>query len=234
MDEKEGSSTYRRIPHSASACWLDGLLVRIQRPRDSKLATARGLAEATALRFARRVRWSLGPFRRASRPVRIDELAARAPGLRIAAGLERNAISGKARPGACWRLDVRCGWRDGPAPAGSSAVMRSTASEASCREFGLLCARDGCPVHGGGVRRQHRRPEYRWGRRSESRTPANFGLSRVVLVGDRGTAHRGETSVKKSSLRGWTGSAVAGHPAHPRAPVEPSSSGAVQLSLFDE
>ena len=52
--------------------------------------------------------------------------------------------------------------------------------------FGLrFCSRDGCPVRGRGLRRQHRRSDDTLGPQLD-KVRQRFGLNRVVMVGDRG------------------------------------------------
>ncbi len=187
----------------------------------SKLATARGLAEATA-RDSLAATLGLGPLDEDDLHAAMDWLLARQA--RIERGLARRHL----KEGALVLYDLTSAYLEGRhCPLARLGHSRGGKRGKLQIELGLLRARDGCPVA----------VEVFEGNVADPKTAGSqinklkdrFGLSRVVLVGDRGmlTDARIREEVAPSGLD-WIsalrGSAI-------RQLVE---SGAVQLSLFDE
>ena len=113
------------------------------------------------------------------RPVRIDGLAARAPGPHRA-GL--GEAPSRGRHVGALRLDVGVdGGTDLPAGQARSFARKRGKLQI---EFGLLCARDGCPVSVEVFAGNTADPSTVGAQVAKLRQ--RFGLSRVVLVGDRG------------------------------------------------
>ena len=187
----------------------------------SKLATARGLAEATA-RDSLAETLGLGPLDEDDLYASMDWLFERKD--RIERGLAKRHLA----EGTLVLYYLTSVWMEGrTCPLAKRGHSRDGKRGKLQIEFGLLYARDGCPVS----------VEVFAGNTADPMTVGaqleklrqRFGLSRVVLVGDRGmlTEARIREEVEPSGLD-WV-SALRG-PAI-RALVE---SGAVQLSLFDE
>ena len=184
----------------------------------SKLATARGLAEAT-VRNTLAEELSLGPLDEDDLYASMDWLLERQD--RIERGLAKRHLA----EGTLVLYDLTSVWMEGRCcPLAKRGHSRDGKLQI---EFGLLCARDGCPVSVEVFAGNIADPSTVGAQVAKLRQ--RFGLSRVVLVGDRGmlTEARIREDVEPAGLD-WVG-ALRG-PAI-RALVE---SGAVQLSLFDE
>ncbi|MDE0342728.1 MAG: transposase, partial [Deltaproteobacteria bacterium] len=195
------------------------IAARILEPA-SKLATARGLAEATAVS-------TLGEILEAG--LGEDDLYDAMDWLlerreRIERGLARRHLE----EGSLVLYDMTSVWMEGTkCPLARRGHSRDGKKGTLQITFGLLCDKDGCPVS----------VEVFPGNAADPNTVGSqvgavrqrFSLSRVVLVGDRGmlTAARIREEVKPSGLD-WI-SALRG-PAI-RALVE---AGDVEMSLFDE
>jgi len=187
----------------------------------SKLATARGLTEATA-RDSLAETLGLGPLDEDDLYGAMDWLLERQ------ARIERALAKRHLAEGALVLYDLTSVWMEGrTCPLAKRGHSRDGKRGKRQIEFGLLCAHDGCPVS----------VEVFAGDTADPRTVGTqvaklrqrFALSRVVLVGDRGmlTEARLREEVQPAGFD-WV-SALRG-PAI-RALVE---SGAVQWSLFDE
>ena len=195
------------------------IAARILEPA-SKLATARGLAEATAVS-------TLGEILEAG--LGEDDLYGAMDWLlerqeRIEQGLAKRHLA----EGSLVLYDMTSVWMEGTkCPLARRGHSRDGKKGTLQITFGLLCDKDGCPVS----------VEVFPGNAADPNTVGSqvaavrqrFSLSRVVLVGDRGmlTAARIREEVKPSGLD-WI-SALRG-PAI-RALVE---AGDVEMSLFDE
>ena len=195
------------------------ITARILEPA-SKLATARGLAEATAVS-------TLGEVLEAE--LDEDALYAAMDWLlerqeRIEQGLAKRHLEA----GCLVLYDLTSVWMEGRScPLAKRGHSRDGKKGKLQIEFGLLCDRDGCPVA----------VEVFPGNTADPATVGSqvaavqerFGLERIVLVGDRGmlTEARIREEVKPAGLD-WI-SALRG-PAI-RALVE---AGEVEMSLFDE
>ena len=195
------------------------IAARILEPA-SKLATARGLAEATALS-------TLGEVLDAA--LDEDDLYGAMDWLlerqeRIERGLAKRHLG----EGCLVLYDLTSVWMEGTrCPLARRGHSRDGRQGKLQIEFGLLCDRDGCPVS----------VEVFPGNTADPATVASqiaalrerFSLSKVVLVGDRGmlTEARIREEVKPAGLD-WV-SALRG-PAI-RSLVE---AGEVEMSLFDE
>ena len=187
----------------------------------SKLATARGLAEATA-------RDSLADTLGLD-AVDEDDLYAAMDWLGERQGrIERTLAGRHLEEGALVLYDLTCVYLEGrKCPLARRGHSREGKRGKLQIEFGLLCDAQGCPVA----------VEVFAGNTADPMTVGSqieklrgrFGLSKVVLVGDRGmlTEARIREELEPAGLE-WIG-ALRG-PAIRRL-VE---SGAVQLSLFDE
>ena len=187
----------------------------------SKLATARGLAEATA-RNTLAEELSLGPLDEDDLYASMDWLLERQD--RIERGLAKRHLE----EGTLVLYDLTSVWMEGrTCPLAKRGHSRDGKRGKLQIEFGLLCARDECPVSVEVFAGNTADPSTVGAQVGKLRQ--RFGLSRVVLVGDRGmlTEARIREEVEPAGLD-WV-SALRG-PAI-RALVE---SGAVQLSLFDE
>ena len=187
----------------------------------SKLATARGLAEATA-RDSLAETLGLGPLDEDDLYASMDWLLERQD--RIERGLAKRHLG----EGTLVLYDLTSVWMEGrTCPLAKPGHSRDGKRGKLQIEFGLLCARDGCPVSVEVFAGNTADPSTVGAQVGKLRQ--RFGLSRVVLVGDRGmlTEARIREEVEPAGLD-WI-SALRG-PAI-RALVE---SGAVQLSLFDE
>ena len=187
----------------------------------SKLATARGLAEATA-RDSLAETLGLGPLDEDDLYASMDWLLERQD--RIERGLAKRHLG----EGTLVLYDLTSVWMEGrTCPLAKRGHSRDGKRGKLQIEFGLLCARDGCPVSVEVFAGNTADPSTVGAQVGKLRQ--RFGLSRVVLVGDRGmlTEARIREEVEPAGLD-WI-SALRG-PAI-RALVE---SGAVQLSLFDE
>ena len=187
----------------------------------SKLATARGLAEATA-RDSLAQTLGLGPLDEDDLYASMDWLLERQD--RIERGLAKRHLA----EGTLVLYDLTSVWLEGRhCPLGRRGYSRDGRRGKLQIEFGLLCDAEGRPVA----------VEVFDGNTADPATVGaqvdklrrRFGFSRVVLVGDRGmlTEARIREEVRPAGLD-WI-SALRG-PAV-RSLVE---SGAVQLSLFDE
>ena len=187
----------------------------------SKLATARGLAEETA-RDSLAETLGLGPLDEDDLYASMDWLLERQD--RIERGLAKRHLG----EGTLVLYDLTSVWMEGrTCPLAKRGHSRDGKRGKLQIEFGLLCARDGCPVSVEVFAGNTADPSTVGAQVAKLRQ--RFGLSRVVLVGDRGmlTEARIREEVEPAGLD-WI-SALRG-PAI-RALVE---SGAVQLSLFDE
>ena len=164
----------------------------------SKLATARGLAEATA-RDTLAETLGLGPLDEDDLYAAMDWLLERQD------RIERRLAKRHLEEGTLVLYDLTSVWMEGRnCPLAKRGHSRDGKRGKLQIEFGLLCARNGCPVSvevfagntadpstvGAQVGRLRRR----------------FGLSRVVLVGDRGmlTEARIREEVKPAGLDGCT------------------------------
>ena len=196
------------------------IVARILDP-GSKLATARGLAEATA-------RDSLAETLGLEDCDEDDLYAAMDWLLKRRDAIERRLAKRHLKDGALVLYDLTSVWLEGRrCPLGRRGYSRDGKRGKLQIEFGLLCDAEGRPVA----------VEVFDGNTADPATVGaqidklrhRFGFSRVVLVGDRGmlTEARIREEVRPSGLD-WI-SALRG-PAV-RSLVE---SGAVQLSLFDE
>ncbi len=195
------------------------IVARILEPA-SKLATARGLAEATAVS-------TLGEVLDAE----MDEDALYGAMdwlLERQERIERSLAKRRLEEGCLVLYDLTSAWMEGRAcPLARRGHSRDGKKGKLQIEFGLLCDRDGCPVS----------VEVFPGNTADPGTVASqittlqerFSLAKVVLVGDRGmlTEARIREEVKPAGLD-WI-SALRG-PAI-RALVE---AGDVEMSLFDE
>ena len=196
------------------------IVARVLNP-GSKLATARGLAEATA-RDSLAETLGLGSVDEDDLYAAMDWLLPRQE--RIEKGLARQHLN----DGALVLYDLTSVYLEGRrCPLAKRGHSRDGKKGKLQIEFGLLCNREGCPVA----------VEVFAGDTADPATVGSqieklrdrFGLSGVVLVGDRGmlTEARIRDEVKPAELD-WI-SALRG-PAI-RSLVE---SGAVQMSLFDQ
>ncbi len=187
----------------------------------SKLATARGLEAATAHNTLAEV-LELGPLDEDDLYAAMDWLVERQD--RIERGLAKRHLE----QGTLVLYDLTSVWMEGrTCPLAKRGHSRDGKRGKLQIEFGLLCDRHGCPVS----------VEVFAGNTADPNTVGTqigklrerFGLSKVVLVGDRGmlTEARIRQEIAPAGLD-WI-AALRG-PAI-RALVE---SGAVQLSLFDE
>ena len=187
----------------------------------SKLATARGLAETTARNTLAQT-LGLGPLDEDDLYAAMDWLLERQD------RIERRLAKRHLEEGTLVLYDLTSVWMEGrTCPLAKRGHSRDGKRAKLQIEFGLLCARDGCPVSVEVFAGNIADPTTVGAQVGKLRQ--RFGLSRVVLVGDRGmlTEARIREQVKPAGLD-WV-SALRG-PAI-RALVE---SGAVQLSLFDE
>ena len=196
------------------------IVARILDP-GSKLATARGLAEATA-RDSLAETLALGEIDEDDLYAAMDWLLERQD------AIERRLARRHLKDGALVLYDLTSVYLEGRrCPLGRRGYSRDGKRGKLQIEFGLLCDAEGCPVA----------VEVFHGNTADPATVGaqvdklrhRFGFSKVVLVGDRGmlTEARIREDVKPAGLD-WI-SALRG-PAV-RSLVE---SGAVQLSLFDE
>ncbi len=196
------------------------IVARILDP-GSKLATARGLAEATA-------RDSLAETLGLQDCGEDDLYAAMDWLLERQNAIERRLAKRHLEDGALVLYDLTSVWLEGRhCPLARRGYSRDGKKGKLQIEFGLLCDAGGCPVA----------VEVFDGNTADPATVGaqvdklrrRFGLSKVVLVGDRGmlTEARIREDVRPAGLD-WI-SALRGPAA--RSLVE---SGAVQLSLFDE
>ena len=187
----------------------------------SKLATARGLAEATA-RDTLAETLGLGPLDEDDLYAAMDWLLERQD------RIERRLAKRHLEERTLVLYDLTSVWMEGrTCPLAKRGHSRDGKRGKLQIEFGLLCARNGCPVSVEVFAGNTADPSTVGAQVGKLRQ--RFGLERVVLVGDRGmlTEARIREEVKPAGLD-WV-SALRG-PAI-RALVE---SGAVQLSLFDE
>ncbi len=189
------------------------IVARILEPA-SKLATARGLAEATAVS-------TLGEILDAE----MDEDALYGAWLlERQERIERSLAKRRLEEGCLVLYDLTSVWMEG-CPLAKRGHSRDGKKGKLQIEFGLLCDRDGCPVS----------VEVFPGNTADPGTVASqittlqerFSLAKVVLVGDRGmlTEARIREEVKPAGLD-WI-SALRGI----RALVE---AGDIEMSLFDE
>ena len=196
------------------------IVARILDP-GSKLATARGLAEATA-RDSLAETLGLGAIDEDDLYAAMDWLLQRQH------AIERRLAKRHLADGALVLYDLTSVYLEGRrCPLAKRGYSRDGKRGKLQIEFGLLCDREGCPVA----------VEVFDGNTADPATVGaqidklrrRFGLSRVVLVGDRGmlTEARIREDVRPAGLD-WI-SAL-------RAPAlrELVESGAVQMSLFDE
>ena len=196
------------------------IVARVLNP-GSKLATARGLAEATA-RDSLAETLGLGSVDEDDLYAAMDWLLPRQE--RIEKGLARRHLN----DGALVLYDLTSVYLEGRrCPLAKRGHSRDGKKGKLQIEFGLLCNREGCPVAVEVFAGDTADPATVGSQIEKLR--GRFGLSRVVLVGDRGmlTEARIRDEVKPAELD-WI-SALRG-PAI-RSLVE---SGAVQMSLFDQ
>ncbi len=196
------------------------LAARILDP-GSKLATARGLAEATAHHSLAET-LGLGPLDESDLYAAMDWLLARQE--RIERGLAKRHLEA----GTLVLYDLTSVWMEGRCcPLAQRGHSRDGKRNKLQIEFGLLCNQEGCPVSVEVFAGNTADPSTVGAQVEKLRS--RFGLATVVLVGDRGmlTQARIREEVAPAGLD-WIG-ALRG-PAI-RALVD---SGAVQLSLFDE
>ena len=196
------------------------IVARVLNP-GSKLATARGLAEATA-RDSLAETLGLGSVDEDDLYAAMDWLLPRQE--RIEKGLARRHLN----DGALVLYDLTSVYLEGRrCPLAKRGHSRDGKKGKLQIEFGLLCNREGCPVAVAVFAGDTADPATVGSQIEKLR--GRFGLSRVVLVGDRGmlTEARIRDEVKPAELD-WI-SALRG-PAI-RSLVE---SGAVQMSLFDQ
>ena len=208
----------RRSPERDRAVAL--VVARVLDP-GSKLATARGLAEATA-RNTLAEALGLGAVDEDDLYAAMDWLLERQR--RVERTLARKHLA----EGALVLYDLTSVYLEGrKCPLAKHGHSRDGRRGKPQIEFGLLCDGEGCPVAVEVFSGDTADPKTVGAQVDKLRK--RFGLSRVVLVGDRGmlTEARIRDEVRPAGLD-WI-SALRG-PAI-RALVE---SGAVQLSLFDE
>ena len=201
-------------------CVLAMIVARILDP-GSKLATARGLAEATA-------RDSLAETLGLEDCDEDDLYAAMDWLLKRQDAIERRLAKRHLKDGALVLYDLTSVWLEGRrCPLGRRGYSRDGKRGKLQIEFGLLCDGEGRPVAVRVFAGNTADPATVGAQIDKLRH--RFGFSRVVLVGDRGmlTEARIREEVRPSGLD-WI-SALRG-PAV-RSLVE---SGAVQLSLFDQ
>src|ERR1700736_6627129 len=241
----EGIGIRRALPHGHAAAvlgtirliGLDRLLGKPSDPRlaplaialiasrlispTSKLATARDLTADTACSSLGRLR-GLGVVDEVELYRALDWLGARQAA--VETGLARRQLKG----GALGLYDLSSAWVEGPC-CELARVGYSRAGKKGKLQivYGLLCAADGCPVA----------VEVFEGNTADPMTLSvqidklkeRFGLSRVVLVGDRGmiTSARIRDELRPAGLDWITAL---------RAPQIRAllDAGAFQLSLFDE
>ena len=187
----------------------------------SKLATARGLEAATA-RDTLAAELALGALDADDLYAAMDWLLARQ------GRIERRLAKRHLRDGTLVLYDLTSVWMEGRAcPLARRGHARDGKRGKLQIVFGLLCDRAGCPVAVEVCAGNTADPATVGAQIEKLR--ARFGLSKVVLVGDRGmlTEARIREDVKPAGLD-WI-SALRG-PAI-RSLVD---AGAVQLSLFDE
>ena len=201
-------------------CVVAMIVARVLDP-GSKLATARGLAEATA-RDSLADTLGLGA-------VDEDDLYAAMDWLGERQGrIERTLARRHLESGALVLYDLTSVYLEGRhCPLAQRGHSRESKRGKLQIEFGLLCDAEGCPVA----------VEVFAGNTADPMTVGSqieklrerFGLSKVVLVGDRGmlTEARIREELKPAGLE-WIGAL--------RGPAirKLVDSGAVQLSLFDE
>jgi len=241
----DGIRIRRALPHGHAAAVLGtiraiGLDRLLGKPRDkrllplalaliasrliapaSKLATARELAAATAASSLGRL-LGLGAVAEVELYRALDWLGARQDA--IEAALARRHL----KDGALVLYDVSSSWLEGRCCALARFGHSRDGKKGKLQiVYGLLCAADGCPVA----------VEVFDGNTADPMTLAaqidklkeRFGLSRVVLVGDRGmiTSARIREELKPAGLDWITAL---------RAPQIRAllDTGALQLSLFDE
>ena len=187
----------------------------------SKLATARGLAEETA-RDSLAVTLGLGDIDEDDLYAAMDWLLERQD------AIERRLAKRHLKDGALVLYDLTSVYLEGRrCPLAKRGYSRDGKRGKLQIEFGLLCNREGCPVA----------VEVFDGNTSDPATVGaqvdklrnRFGLSRVVLVGDRGmlTEARIREDVRPAGLD-WISALRSS------AIRELVVSGAVQMSLFDE
>ncbi len=196
------------------------IVARILDP-GSKLATARGLAEAAA-------RDSLAETLGLQDCGEDDLYAAMDWLLERQNAIERRLAKRHLEDGALVLYDLTSVWLEGRhCPLARRGYSRDGKKGRLRIEFGLLCDAGGCPVAVEVFDGNTADPATVGARVDKLRR--RFGLSKVVLVGDRGmlTEARIREDVRPAGLD-WI-SALRGPAA--RSLVE---SGAVQLSLFDE
>ena len=172
----------------------------------SKLATARGLAEATA-RDTLAETLALGPLDEDDLYAAMDWLLERQD--RIERGLAKRHLA----QGTLVLYDLTSVWMEGrTCPLAKRGHSRDGKRGKLQIEFGLLCARDGCPVSVEVFAGHIADPSTVGAQVGKLRQ--RFGLSRVVLVGDRGmlTEARIREEVKPAGLRLGQRAARAGHP----------------------
>ncbi len=207
-------------PSPERACVLAMIAARLLDP-GSKLAAARGLEAATA-RDTLSAELALGVLDEDDLYAAMDWLLARQD------GLERRLAKRHLRDGTLVLHDLTSVWMEGRrCPLARRGHARDGKRGKLQITFGLLCDREGCPVS----------VEVFSGNTADPATVAaqvkklrvRFGLSRVVLVGDRGmlTEARLREDVRPAGLD-WINAL--------RGPAIRSlvDTGAVQLSLFDE
>ncbi len=187
----------------------------------SKLATARGLAGDTA-RNTLAETLALGALDENDLYASMDWLLARQD--RIERGLAKRHLA----EGALVLYDLTSVWMEGRScPLARRGHSRDGKRHKLQIEFGLLCDREGCPVSAEVFAGNVADPSTVGAQVEKLRR--RFGLSAVVLVGDRGmlTEARIREDAAPAGLD-WIGAL--------RGPAIRSlvDSGAMQLSLFDE
>ena len=215
-------STAKDTPSRRSCDLVVAMIVdRLIAPR-SKLGFVRAVDEATAT-TSLGVTLGLGTVREREAYAALDWLLARQP--RIEAGLARRHLA----DGVLVLYDVSSSYVEGRCcPLARHGYSRDRRGDRLQIVYGLLCTRDGLPVA----------VEVFDGNTADPATLTNqvsklkqrFGLSRVVLVGDRGmiTSARIEADLKPAGLD-WISCLRA-----PAIQELATENGPLQLSLFDE
>ena len=196
------------------------IVARVLEP-GSKLATAGGLAAATA-------RHTLADTLELDALTEDDLYAAMDWLLKRQDRIERNLAKRHLEDGALVLYDLTSVYLEGrKCPLAKRGHSRDGKKGKLQIEFGLLCDAEGCPVAVQVFSGNTADPATVGAQIDKLRT--RFGLSKVVLVGDRGmlTEARIQQEVKPAGLE-WI-SALRG-PAIRKL----VASGAIQLSLFDE
>jgi len=242
---EEGIAIRRALPHGHAAAVLGtiraiGLDRLLGKPTDkrlapltialiasrlvspaSKLATARDLAADTACSSLGRL-LQLGAVDEVELYRALDWLGARQ------AAIEGALARRHLKDGALVLYDVSSSWLEGRCCELARFGYSRDGKKGKLQiVYGLLCAADGCPVAVEVFEGQYRRPMTLSAQIDKLKE--RFGLSRVVLVGDRGmiTSARIRDELRPAGLD-WI---TALRAPQIRALVD---AGAFQLSLFDE